>query len=111
MRPQEILLHTPQDGRCVYQFACPSCHAPVEKPADRRVVALLISAGVDVASEESLLRGPASDGTHPGSYLRRATAGPAFTLDDVIDFHFLLQDDVYVEEVLDSGILLADDTP
>jgi hypothetical protein len=29
--------------------------------------------------------------------------GPAFTIDDVIEFHFLLEDDRYIEEFLASS--------
>jgi hypothetical protein len=108
MRPDEILLHAPRNGRSVYQFACPACHDPVEKPADRTVVALLISAGVDVATPETLLRGPTGEALDRSSVSGdRPSTGSSFSLDDLIDFHFLLQDDVYTEEFLDSQSRLS----
>lgn len=55
MSPDQILLHPLRDGHSVYQFTCPACLDPVEKPADRKVAALLVSAGVDFATEDSLL--------------------------------------------------------
>lgn len=55
MSPDQILLHPLRDGHSVYQFTCPACLDPVEKPADRKVAALLVSAGVDLATEDSLL--------------------------------------------------------
>jgi hypothetical protein len=75
----------------------------VEKRADRKIVALLVSAGVDLEP-----RGPSDFGdtlfdqepagtTEP---LEQAADGPAFTIDDVIEFHFLLEDDRYLKEFL-----------
>jgi hypothetical protein len=32
--------------------------------------------------------------------LEQAPSGPAFTIDDVIEFHFLLEDDRYLKEFL-----------
>jgi hypothetical protein len=55
MSPDQILLHPPRDGHSVYQFTCPAYLDPVEKPADRKVAALLVSVGVDFATEDSLL--------------------------------------------------------
>jgi hypothetical protein len=104
MRPGQVLLHAPLDGRSVYQFTCPACFDPVEKPADRRAAALLLAAGVAVATEESLLgdlcgTDPPEGGVEPDHV--RASYGPPLTLDDLLAFHFLLLDDVYSEEFLD----------
>jgi hypothetical protein len=76
----------------------------VEKRADRKIVALLVSAGVDVSG-----RGEAEEHTMPmfdeESEERvdprgRLPEGPAFTVDDLIDFHFTLQDDRLIREFL-----------
>lgn len=105
MGPEAILLSVLQGGReGTYRFTCPTCMDAVEKRADRKIVALLVSAGVDVTSGEAVEermdalwddeepdRGPASRST-----------GPAFTADDVIDFHFMLEDDDYIRRFLAS---------
>jgi predicted RNA-binding Zn-ribbon protein involved in translation (DUF1610 family) len=99
MGPESILLQVVRGGReGTYRFECPTCLESVEKRADRKIVALLVSAGVDVASRGEApmfedLGPPVAD---PGG----APAGPAFTIDDVIDFHFRLQDDRYIQEFL-----------
>ena len=49
MGPESILLRVMRGGReGTYRFECPTCMEPVEKRADRKIVALLVSAGVDV---------------------------------------------------------------
>jgi len=106
MRPEQILLHVPRDGRSVYQFACPACLGPVGKPADRKVAALLVSAGVDFATEDSLL-GEAPvveplDGWPLQDQVDDPPDGPPFTLDDLVDFHFILMDETYIEEFLEG---------
>jgi hypothetical protein len=106
MRPEQILLHAPRDGHSVYQFTCPACLYPVEKPADRKVAALLVSAGVDLATEDSLLgealvAEPPDSGPMPDQTDNSPT-GPAFTLDDLVVFHFLLMDETYIEEFLEG---------
>jgi hypothetical protein len=75
-----------------YSFVCPSCEDLVEKPADKKIVSLLRSVGVDVADRAA---DTSTDPERPG--------GPAFTLDDVIDFHFLLARDDWVERLMASA--------
>ena len=64
---------------------------------------LLVSAGVDLeprsAGEvsESLFDQDPAEVREP---LERAEEGPAFTIDDVIEFHFLLEDERYLKEFL-----------
>jgi hypothetical protein len=102
--PASILLHACRgDDEGTYSFMCPACMDDVEKRADRKVIALLISAGVDL---EDRSRHPSlfgHDRNEPDGIGSRPT-GPAFTLDDLIDFHFLLEDDVYFEESLRSFV-------
>ena len=64
-----------------YSFVCPGCRQVVRKPADRNIVALLMSAGASV--EDDGETADAAPESRPG--------GPPFTSDDVIDFHFLLE--------------------
>jgi hypothetical protein len=102
MGPEAILLEVTRGGReGTYRFTCPSCLDPVEKRADRKIVALLVSAGVDVASRAPTTTAELFDGeaqrVDPRPPLPDA---PAFTLDDLIDFHFALQDDGWIERFL-----------
>jgi len=104
MGPESIRLLIAQGGReGTYRFTCPTCMDAVEKRADRKIVALLVSAGVDVAgrgrtaTEELFDEVPDEALVDPRGVL---PAGPAFTIDDVIDFHFKLQDDSYIQDFL-----------
>lgn len=103
MGPEAILLSVRDDGHeGSYRFTCPSCADDVEKRADRKIVALLVSAGVDVdppereTAQASLLFDDVDLG-------RPVPDGPTFTIDDVIEFHFLLQDDRYIQDFLASS--------
>lgn len=62
-----------------YQFDCPLCHEEIQKPADERVVQLLISGGVSATVWEI------------PDEVSESRTGPAFTLDDLLDFHLLLE--------------------
>jgi hypothetical protein len=74
-----------------YRFLCPGCLDTVEKPADQKIISLLLSVGVDVEGlgelefEDEAPEAEASLETRP--------PGEPFTIDDLITFHFLLQDD------------------
>lgn len=96
MGPESILLSVrDRAGEGSYRFACPECLNTIEKPADRKVVALLLSAGVeldDVGPEEQVHEEP--------ERLELHTGGPAFTYDDLIGFHFLLLDDDQLHRLL-----------
>jgi hypothetical protein len=101
LEPDDVMLSIPQGGRgSTYAFTCPACADPVERAADRKTVALLISAGVEPS--------PMEQGADPRTRPSREEIEPLgsladavpFTLDDLIDFHFLLLDEVYVEECL-----------
>lgn len=109
MGPQAILLSVRENGReGSYRFTCPSCSDDVEKRADRKIVALLVSAGVDIdQSDGGPIEHPAlfdddeeddDDGPH-----RVVPEGPALTIDDVIEFHYLLEDDRYIRDFLASS--------
>lgn len=66
------------DDRGEYRFRCPRCEVAVVHDATAAICALLVSVGV----EEEVWSLPAE--------LREQHHGPAFTPDDVLDFHFLL---------------------
>ena len=100
MGPESILLSVRSNGReGSYRFTCPECEDAVEKRADRKIVALLVSAGVDIDRDDEVaaMHPELSDAgdDDPGDAL---PAGPSFTVDDVIEFHYLLEDDAYVRE-------------
>lgn len=104
MGPEAISLSVRSSGReGSYRFTCPRCDDSVEKRADRKIVALLVSAGVDLEARgpseisDSLFDQEPVDAVEP---LEHAPDGPAFTIDDVIEFHFLLEDDHYLKEFL-----------
>lgn len=99
MGPAGISLELPTDGdHGIYGFTCPECFAEVSKPASRKTVALLLAAGVEpVELDEAQVRMlPLQDRSpDPGA--------PVFTLDDLIGFHFLLEDEAAIADGL--GIL------
>jgi predicted RNA-binding Zn-ribbon protein involved in translation (DUF1610 family) len=93
MTPQAILLSiTDRAGEGSYRFSCPTCLHTIEKPADRKVVALLLSAGVEIDDKEKAEREAAAR-AHEVDALEPKPPGPRFTVDDLIAFHFLLEDD------------------
>jgi hypothetical protein len=87
-----------------YAFDCPQCADRIRKPADARVVQLLISGGVApeilpepaTASVDRASRVNAAREAHP-SHARAASrpSSPAITYDDLIEFH----------KELESGVL------
>jgi hypothetical protein len=87
LTPDEIELRVDEHdgGASYYAFACPSCFGSVRKPADERVVRLLISGGVEVL--EMVPDGP------PAVRLSERFDGPRITHDDLLDFHALLDSD------------------
>jgi predicted RNA-binding Zn-ribbon protein involved in translation (DUF1610 family) len=90
MSPEAILLSIRDTaGEGSYRFSCPTCMNTIEKPADRKVVALLLSAGVELEDEDGL------DVSEPPEYavIEPHRPGPPLTIDDLITFHFLLLDD------------------
>ncbi|MBA2497813.1 MAG: hypothetical protein H0V33_12100 [Acidimicrobiia bacterium] len=75
------------DESSSYLFRCPACHMPVVKPAQRRIVELLVAAGVTLSiwSRPAELAEP------------RSTSGP-ITDDELLDFHQCLHhDETWVE--------------
>jgi hypothetical protein len=104
MGPESILLQVVRGGReGTYRFDCPTCLESVEKRADRKIVALLVSAGVDVAGRGSSSTPELFDDPDPQDDPRGPLpTGPSFSIDDVIDFHYKLLDDRYIQEFLAS---------
>ena len=78
-----------------YAFRCPSCRVAVSKAAEQRIVDLLVSSGVRLSMWDL----PAE--------LYEPKSGAAFTHDDLLDFHYSLQDDGWFERLTEATI--ADD--
>lgn len=79
-----------------YHFDCPVCGVTIEKHADRKVVMLLLSAGVEVTEigeSGEPVPGPAED---------FSDQPPPLTIDDLIDFHYLLEDEGWFDELARS---------
>ncbi len=79
MTPEAILLSIrDQRGEGSYRFSCPECLTTIEKPADRKVVALLLSAGVELADvgTEDMDHEPEWESYEP---LEVHPGGPPFT--------------------------------
>ncbi|MDQ3974624.1 MAG: hypothetical protein M3276_09915 [Actinomycetota bacterium] len=87
LRPEEIELRVDRTaaGDSYYAFTCPSCVAVVRKPADQRVIRLLLTGGVVVLDGHGDAARTGSGGGAP--------PGPAIGYDDLLDFHALLQSD------------------
>jgi hypothetical protein len=75
------------DDSASYSFRCPCCEGPVTKPAGPHIVDVLVSSGV---RRETWRR--------PAEMLERKS-GPPVTLDDLLDFHVLLQQDDWQERL------------
>jgi hypothetical protein len=77
-----------------YLFACPICRMTVTKPADQRIIDLLLASGVrlDVWQLPAELEEPRN--------------GPPISYDDLLEFHFELQQEGWFERMatkLSSG--------
>jgi hypothetical protein len=80
LAPDDIVLRIGAlEGINTYGFSCPSCTEFIQKPADDRVVRLLLSGGVIPIVLHI-----------PAEALERHD-GPVFGPDDLIEFHLLLQ--------------------
>lgn len=75
-----------QDGN-TYGFSCPTCGTFVQKPADDRVIRLLLSGGVMPV----LVHIPA-EALEPKS-------GPPISHNDLIEFHLLLEDENWFDDL------------
>ena len=101
MGPEAISLAVRSNGReGSYRFTCPNCADDVEKRADRKIVALLVSAGVDISRSDvdtafapELFDEEDEEDTAP-----REPPAPRLTADDLIEFHYLLEDDAYIRD-------------
>jgi hypothetical protein len=97
-----ISLSLATDGeRGAFAFTCPECFVEVNRPASRKTVALLIAAGVEPAPMDDLLE--SVDWSMPLDDQSPTPGAAPFSLDDLIAFHFLLDDDVALAEQFSLG--------
>ena len=75
-------------GNSTYGFSCPDCSSFVEKPADERVVRLLLSGGV----MPMLVHMPAE--------ALETKIGPPLDYDDLLSFHELLESDNWFDQLV-----------
>ena len=88
LTPEDIELRVDQSERAdsYYAFTCPDCLCAVRKPANDRVVRLLVSGGVEVIDREPV-RVPLAD----------RFEGPRISHDDLLDFHAMLDGDAWFD--------------
>lgn len=70
-----------------YAFQCPECQLAVSKAAEPRIIDLLVSSGVELfvwSVPQELLE---------------PRVGPAINYDDLLNFHYELQEDSWLEKV------------
>ncbi|MBX7159147.1 MAG: hypothetical protein K1X95_02550 [Acidimicrobiia bacterium] len=77
-----------EDRSGSYCFRCPSCGVSVSKPAEDRIVQLLVAGGVELKI------------WHVPAELFETVSGPAINHDDLLDFHLQLQDESWMEKIL-----------
>jgi hypothetical protein len=78
-----------------YAFQCPACQLAVSKPAEARVIDLLVSSGVRM----NVWQLPAE--------LDEPRIGGPISYDDLLEFHFSLQNDDWMSEL--TSALAAED--
>lgn len=84
-----------------YSFNCPLCGVEITRPASRTTLMLLLAAGVP-ASEPDLrveIDPSSPNATLPLEDWSPDPTAPAFTPNDLIDFHFRLEEDAELAEL------------
>jgi hypothetical protein len=74
-----------------YAFQCPSCRVAVAKPAEARVVDVLLAAGISLSV------------WHMPAELEEVKTGPPISHDDLLEFHFQLSNVADLDSVLAGG--------
>jgi hypothetical protein len=78
------------DNQGAYVFRCPDCRLAVAKQADAKIVDLLVSSGVNLVV------------WHLPAELDEPRNGAPITYDDLLEFHYAIQRDGWMES-LDSS--------
>jgi uncharacterized Zn finger protein len=76
-----------------YVFRCPDCTMAVSKLADPKIVDLLVSSGVRLTV------------WHLPAELAEAHEGAPITYDDLLEFHYAIQQDGWFERLTSAGDL------
>jgi len=76
------------DNQGSYAFRCPACELAVSKPADSKIVDLLVSSGVRLAV------------WHLPAELNEYHDGPPISYDDLLEFHYAIQRDGWFERLV-----------
>jgi hypothetical protein len=79
------------DQSSTYLFRCPVCDLMVVKPAEPHIVDLLAASGVKVVVW-----------VLPRELQERPAVGPAFTHDDLLDFHEALEEESWFDHLVRS---------
>lgn len=87
------------DNAGTYVFQCPRCDVTVVKDAETRVVDLLLASGVSMTMWAL-----------PAELCEPRRGGPAFTHDDLLDFHDALEDDSWFDRLLEDASNTDSDT-
>lgn len=90
---QVLLCATTNEGS--YAFRCPACRLAVSKPAEPRIVDVLVASGVRL----SVWQMPAE--------LDEVHSGAPITYDDLLEFHFEIKGDDWFERL--TGTLAGED--
>jgi predicted RNA-binding Zn-ribbon protein involved in translation (DUF1610 family) len=94
LTPEQMLVQVEHDAVELvgdgshYRFLCPGCDVTVRKPADDRIVQLLITGGVRLEVADPLVI-TAVDGRPP--HPEMPPDGPPLTSDDLLHLHQVLQ--------------------
>lgn len=92
MAPCHVSMRLAASGdRGHYAFTCPACRNHVSKPVTPAIASVLLSAGV----RPDRLGEPDGSSSDPPDETPLQHA-PPFTLDDLIAFHFALEDDLAI---------------
>jgi len=78
------------DNQGSYTFRCPACALAVAKPADPKIVDLLVSSGVRLSV------------WHLPAELAEPHDGLPITYDDLLEFHYALQQEGWFEALVSS---------
>ena len=73
-----------------YGFSCPTCTGFIEKPADERIVRLLLSGGVMPVL------------VHVPAEALEPREGPPINHDDLLVFHEMIKSDDWMDELFNS---------
>lgn len=95
-----------ESGAAAYEFTCPECRSEVSKRANRKTVALLVAAGVEVhrphaaGVDRSVESDRPTERMLPLEDQSPLPDAPTLTVDDLIAFHFVLEDDAAIARLL-----------